>query len=91
MFTRQNNLKYLSNTTKANFIAFYLHSINIERNRFLAMHLKNELFECDHREMKLNQLIANENILMLNEITIIICFKKKLKTKSSILNVIKHF
>ncbi len=40
--------------------------------------------------MKLNQLIANEDVLVLNEIAIIVRFSKKLKAKMSILNVIKH-
>lgn len=40
--------------------------------------------------MELNQLAANEGVLVLNEIAVIICLSKGLKTKMPIVNVIKH-
>lgn len=40
--------------------------------------------------MELNQLAANEGVLVLNEIAVIICLSKGLKIKMPIVNVIKH-
>ena len=40
--------------------------------------------------MELNQLAANEGVLVLNEIAVIICLSEGLKTKMPILDVIKH-
>ncbi len=40
--------------------------------------------------MELNQLAANEGVLVLNEIAVIVRLSKGLKAKIPILNVIKH-
>ena len=79
--TRQSNLRHPSNTTKAGFIALHLHPVNIERSRLLPVHLKGWLPGCDHGGMELNQLAANEGVLVLNEIAVIICLSDRPTTR----------